>query len=92
MFLLLHRTRVAKKHQHSGGWQGHSSTQHGIFFVSPSLTPNHKMEEGLNKVWADFSSVMAERGARLSVALMFYRSAEKVIVTASKVPSTLISC
>jgi len=36
------------------------------------------MEEKLNSAWGDFSSVMAERGARLSVALMFHRSAEKV--------------
>ena len=36
------------------------------------------MEEKLNNAWSDFSSVMAERGARLSVALMFHRSAEKV--------------
>lgn len=42
------------------------------------LTPNHEMEEKLEGVWMDFSSAMAERGARLSVALMFYRSAEMV--------------
>ena len=43
------------------------------------------MEEDLNNVWADFTSVMAERGARLSVALMFYRSAEKVLNVVFKV-------
>ena len=42
------------------------------------LSPNYEMEEKLNNAWSDFSSVMAERGARLSVALMFHRSAEKV--------------
>ena len=42
------------------------------------LTPNQEMEEKLDGVWMDFSSAMAERGARLSVALMFYRSAEVV--------------
>ena len=42
------------------------------------LSPNYKMEEKLNNAWGDFSSAMAERGARLSVALMFHRSAEKV--------------
>ena len=43
------------------------------------LSPNYEMEEKLNKAWGEFSSAMAERGARLSVALMFHRSAEKVI-------------
>ena len=42
------------------------------------LSPNYEMEEKLNSAWGDFSSAMAERGARLSVALMFHRSAEKV--------------
>ena len=42
------------------------------------LSPNYQMEEKLNNAWSDFSSAMAERGARLSVALMFHRSAEKV--------------
>lgn len=42
------------------------------------LTPNYQMEERLNSAWSEFSSAMAERGARLSVALMFHRSAEKV--------------
>ena len=42
------------------------------------LSPNYQMEEKLNNAWGDFSSAMAERGARLSVALMFHRSAEKV--------------
>ena len=42
------------------------------------LSPNYQMEEKLNNSWGDFSSAMAERGARLSVALMFHRSAEKV--------------
>lgn len=38
------------------------------------------MDEKLEQVWLQLSNAMAERGARLSVALMFYRSAEMVSV------------
>ncbi|XP_044173190.1 SEC14 domain and spectrin repeat-containing protein 1-B-like isoform X2 [Acropora millepora] len=55
------------------------------------LSPNYEMEEKLNKVWSEFSSAMAERGARLSVALMFHRSAQKLIQKMEDLRSTYIS-
>lgn len=42
------------------------------------MAPNQEMEDKLEEVWVYLSNAMAERGARLSVALMFYQSAEMV--------------
>ncbi|KXJ28019.1 SEC14 domain and spectrin repeat-containing protein 1-B [Exaiptasia diaphana] len=43
------------------------------------MAPNQEMEDKLEQVWVYLSNAMAERGARLSVALMFYRSAEMLM-------------